>query len=162
MSNQTNQPPFCIVNGHVSDVAPVHHAGREINQIIGLHGEKVCRHELTHSTIAVFPFFRLVFVDCGPTMNRFTLLLVCQHRGGQSSPAGLFCSGGAFSGKRLHYPARTRLSAAGPFFDDAEILVNVFSCELRTAKAVTRKWKQFVENERSRAETLSVKPLELS
>src|SRR5262249_28589166 len=97
-------------------------------------------------TIAMFPFFSNRVFDDGPTMDGLTLLLVCQHRGSQSPPACVFCSGVRVVGKRLHYPARTRLPASRPFFNDAEILVNVLTSYVRTTQALTRQRKQLVQD----------------
>src|ERR1043166_1238626 len=93
MSYQSDQSSGLIFNRYVPDVPPVHYAGGEIDQVLGLDGEQVSRHELTNSTIAVFPSFRLRVCEYGPTMDRVTFLLVCKHCGGQFSAAGVFRTG---------------------------------------------------------------------
>src|SRR5689334_22896274 len=128
------------------DVSPVHHSGCKINQVVGLDGEKICGHELTNGTIAMFPFIRLRVSDNRPTMNRLTLPLICEHCGRQSSPVGVFCSGVSVLGKRLHYPACTGLPASRPCFDDPEILINVSTRYARTAQALARKREKLVQD----------------
>src|SRR6185503_1293387 len=94
-------------------------------------------------------------------MDRLTLLLVCQDLRCQSSLGGIFRSRAADCGKRFHYPTRTRLPAACPFFNDAEILFNVFTCYVRVAQTLARKRKQLVEDERGCVMAVAVNPLEL-
>src|SRR5262249_5091894 len=50
----------------------------------------------------------------------------------------------------------------GPFFNDAQILINVCPCYTRTRQPLTRKWKQLLQDERCAIVTLPVNPLEVS
>src|SRR5215213_1309187 len=90
VSYQTNQTSFLIFNRHVPDVLPVHHTRGEIDQIIRADGEKIRRHELTDSSIPMLPLVTIPLLEHRPTMNWFTLLLVCQNLSSQSSVTRVF------------------------------------------------------------------------
>src|SRR5829696_10317435 len=116
-------------------MSPVHYAGGEIDQVTGIDGEEIRRHELTDGTITIFPFLRISLFDDRPTMNRCTLLLVRQDLSSQSSPACIFRSGSTACGKGIHYPACAGLLAQRALFDNAEILINVFTSDARATQA---------------------------
>src|SRR6185503_4518686 len=103
VSYQTNQTSFLIFDRHVSDVLPVHHTRRQIDQIIRTNGEKIRRHELADSTIPMLPLFTIRLLEHGPAMNWFTPLLVRQNFSSQSSVARVFRSWTSDRRKRLHY-----------------------------------------------------------
>src|SRR5215213_4873116 len=146
----------------MTDVAPIHQAGGEVDQVVGLHGEQVRRHKLTHGTIALLPLLELGdFID-GPMVNRLPLLLIRQHRRSQPPLTSVFRSCVSHGCESLRDPTRTGLSTLHALFNDVEILINVFARDLRITQTLARKREQVLQNERRGTVTLSVNPLELS
>ena len=79
-----------ILDRDMPNVSPVHHTGSEINQVFGVHSEKIRRHKLPDRAIALFPVVTLGLFENWPVMNRLTVLLIGQYLRGQSSLACVF------------------------------------------------------------------------
>src|SRR5262245_19778415 len=125
MRYQTDEVAFFVFNWYVTDMSPVHHARRKIDQIVRLDGEEIRGHELSNRPVAVFPTSGIGLFDYWPAMHWLGFLLTCQDRGRQSSLTSICRNRTFHRGKRLHDPRRTGLTRLGSLFDDVEILINV-------------------------------------
>ena len=76
---QAGQPSLVVLDRHVAHVAPVHDAGREVDDVIGAHREQVLGHELANSAVAVTPVLFETVVGKGPFADRPAAGLLIDH-----------------------------------------------------------------------------------
>ena len=79
MSYQTNKTTYFVFDGHVSYVAPVHNAGREIYQVGWSQSEQIGGHKLSDRLVALTPVVQFAGFGQFPIVHRFALLLTSKN-----------------------------------------------------------------------------------
>ena len=123
--DEAAQLALVILDGHVPDLAPVHHLAHEVNEVGALAGEDVGLHEFLHQQLARRVVAKLVHARQRPLVHGHALALVGQHRGRNVAQGFVAAHALAQLGEGLQLPARTRAHGLDAVLDDAHVVIDV-------------------------------------